>query len=468
MRHALTVGALGLIVGCGTHSATRVVHRKATTPPAAEFLLGAGDSTFWVKTGGDGVHVRGAPLTLARYGGRFYEIYVADDDRSYSNAVFVGQRIYRRDLIKGDSVAVFEDTTVGRAAARYAVRHPDDSPLEPDEDAADDPASTVTGEVDVLDLHGPFLSFQYHGALKGEAGTGETVRHGVLDLRSVGAPRSAASLRAVLGVPGAERMLASGQRRFGAVKDSARAIGEGGGESERRGSRALTGGAFSFDPLSFTLGDHDRALAVTFIVPGHGATGSGRYLSLGTIPVAGQLPAWWREVRPTLPNADSTAVVWRHGKIDIVARYDTTEDDVELAVRDSTRHEWPVARVPSPAHRVFWLDTSADAGSDADTRRALVRAFDESALYSDDARSVRFDGHPREHSAARFAAATARSTPAGRDARLRPPRGSRRVVPPSHLAPPSHRVAPPSHHVESSRARRAPKAPATSSRRATR
>jgi hypothetical protein len=443
MRHALTVGTLGLIVGCSTHSATRVVHRKATTPPAAEFLLGAGDSTFWVKTGRDGVHVRGAPLTLARYGGRFYEIYVADDDRSYSNAVFVGQRIYRRDLIKGDSVAVFEDTTVGRAAARYAVRHPDDSPLEPDEDAADDPASTVTGEVDILDLHGPFLSFQYHGALKGEAGTGETVRHGVLDLRSVGVPKSAASLRSVLGVPGAERMIAAGQRRFGAAKDSARAIGEAGDESERRGSRALTGGAFSFDPLSFTLGDHDRALAVTFIVPGHGATGSGRYLSLGSIQAAGQLPAWWREVRPTLPNADSTAVVWRHGKIDVIARYDTSEDDVQLALRDSTRHEWPVARVPSPAHRVFWLDTSADAVSDADTRRALVRAFDESALYSDDARSVRLGGHPHEHGAARFVAATVNG---------RPPRGSRRaaprVAPPpaQHVGPRSRRAPAPAHH----------------------
>jgi hypothetical protein len=195
--------------------------------------------------------------------------------------------------------------------------------------------------------------------------------------------------------------------------------------------------------LSFTLGDHDRALAVTFIVPGHGATGSGRYLSLGSIQAAGQLPAWWREVRPTLPNADSTAVVWRHGKIDVIARYDTSEDDVQLALRDSTRHEWPVARVPSPAHRVFWLDTSADAVSDADTRRALVRAFDESALYSDDARSVRLDGHPHEHGAARFVAATVNG---------RPPRGSRRaaprVAPPpaQHVGPRSRRARAPAHH----------------------
>ncbi|HLJ22132.1 MAG TPA: hypothetical protein VKU84_18135, partial [Stellaceae bacterium] len=265
MRHVLIVVAVGSVLGCGaTRSPSHVARRRVVTPPAAEFLLGAGDSTFWVKTGRDGIHVRGAPLTLARYGGRFYEIYVADDDRSYTNAVFVGQRIYRRDLIQGDSIAVFEDTAVGRAAARYAARHPDDSPLEPDEDAADDPTSSVTGEVDVLELHGPFLSYQYHGALKGEAGTGETIRRGVLDLRSTGAPKSAASLRVVLGVPAADRMIAAGQRRFGAVKDSVRrAIGVSDDESVRRGARALSGGAFAFDPGSFTLDDHDRNLEVS-------------------------------------------------------------------------------------------------------------------------------------------------------------------------------------------------------------
>ena len=390
MRHVLIACAVGSVLGCGaTRSPSRVVRHRVATPPAAEFLLGAGDSTFWVKTGRDGIHVRGAPLTLARYGGRFYEIYVADDDRSYTNAVFVGQRIYRRDLIEGDSVAVFEDTTVGLAAGRYAARHPDDSPLEPDEDAADDPTSSVTGEVDILELHGPFLSYQYHGALKGEAGAGETLRHGVLDLRSTGSPKSAASLRAVLGVPGADRMIAAGQRRFGAMKDSVRAIGISDDESVRRGARALSGGAFAFDPGSFTLDDHDRTLGVSFIIPGHGVTGNGRYLSLGTIAATGALPAWWREVRPTLAERESTAVVWRHGTIDVIARYDTIGDDILLALRDSTRHEWPVAHVPSPAHRVFWLDATPDAA----TRKALVRAFDESALYADDARSVRYNGH---------------------------------------------------------------------------
>lgn len=399
MRHAL-LALVGLsAVGCASRAPSRTAHRKVVPPPATEFLLGAGDSTFWVRTGRDGVHVRGAPLMLARYNGRFYEIYVADDDRSYTNAVFVGQRIYRRDLVSGDSVSVFEDTTVGRAAARYAARHPDDTPLEPDEDAADDPTSSVTGEVDVLDLHGPFLSFQYHGSLNGEAGSGETERHGVLDLRSVASSKSAAALRTVLGVAGADRIAAAGRRRLGVLRDSVRSLMDSGDEGERRGAHALIGGAFAFDPGSFTLSDRDRSLSVTFIVPGHGATGTGRFLALDPMPVTSVLPAWWREVRPTLPTGDSSMVVWTHGHLDVVARYDTIANDIQLALRDSTKHEWPVAHVPSPAHRVFWLDgSSADLG----TRRALLRAFDESALYSDDARSVRYERRPlprpRRHS----------------------------------------------------------------------
>jgi hypothetical protein len=405
MRHTsllLTVLVCGLVVGCGARSPVRTARRPVVMPPPAEFLLGAGDSTFWVRTGRDGVHVRGAPLMLARYGGRYYEIYVADDDRSYSNAVFVGQRIYRRDLVSGDSVAVFEDTTVGRAAARYSARHPDDTPLAPDEDAADDPASSVEGEVDVLELHGPFLSFHYHGSLDGEAGSGDVERHGVLDLRAGAASKSAATLKTILGAALAERVIATGQRRYGVIKDSVRAIAELGDEAVRRGQHALSGGAFAFDPGSFTLGDHDRGLAVSFVIPGHGAIGSGRYLTLAPIPVTGLLPAWWREVRSTLPTGDSSTTIWRHGRIDVVARYDTGEDDVHLALRDSaSSHEWPVANIPSPARRVFWLDGPADPV----TRRALIRAFDESALYSDDARSVRFEGHAPHglHGAARLA-----------------------------------------------------------------
>src|SRR5688572_21915473 len=93
--------------------------RQGPLPPASEFLVAAGDSTFWIRTGQGGVTVRGAPLALARFEGRFYELYVTDDDRSYYDAVMVGQRLYRRDLITGDSSAVVEDTAVAKLAMAY-------------------------------------------------------------------------------------------------------------------------------------------------------------------------------------------------------------------------------------------------------------------------------------------------------------------------------------------------------------
>ena len=59
-------------------------------PPAADFVLSAGDSSFWVTSEGGAIRFRGAPLELARVDGRFYELYVADDDRSYEDAVLSG------------------------------------------------------------------------------------------------------------------------------------------------------------------------------------------------------------------------------------------------------------------------------------------------------------------------------------------------------------------------------------------
>ena len=63
--------------------------------------MAAGDSTFWVSSDSTGMRVRGSPMLLARWDGRFYEVYVADDDRSYYDAVFVGQQVFRRDLLTG-------------------------------------------------------------------------------------------------------------------------------------------------------------------------------------------------------------------------------------------------------------------------------------------------------------------------------------------------------------------------------
>jgi hypothetical protein len=159
LRRAL---ALAILVGAAAC-------RGAPTPdsaqaPDVDFVLSAGDSSYWVTSEGGAVHLRGAPLELARVDGRFYELYVADDDRSYGDAVFVGQRIFRRDLVTGDSLLVYEDTIVPRLAARYARLHPEDVRLQPNEETSDDPLWRVTTTIDLAEVHGPFLSFSLHAA----------------------------------------------------------------------------------------------------------------------------------------------------------------------------------------------------------------------------------------------------------------------------------------------------------------
>ena len=59
------------------------VERPAVPAPRAEFLVAAGDSTYWVRASAEGIRRRGSAIMLARYDGDFYEIYTTDDDRSF-------------------------------------------------------------------------------------------------------------------------------------------------------------------------------------------------------------------------------------------------------------------------------------------------------------------------------------------------------------------------------------------------
>ncbi len=393
----------------GTACRAKRVVQTAAPAPSTEFLLAAGDSTFWVTTGPQGVRVRGSPLLLAHYGGRFYELYVADEDHSFYDAVFTTQRIYRRDLLTGDSEPVFRDSTVAMAARSYARAHPHDAPLAPDADAAEDPTTSVTGEVDIIDVDGPYVSYEYHGAssTKRFHGTSpdtgevsaterETVRRGVVDLRLA----KAATLRGLFGPVVAETAIARGRRAFEAAVDSIRAAKAAG--DERAGRAAASLGGFVFDPLSFSVLDVDRDPGVQFFARG---TGSGEGLTLPVPPirlVEGGTSPWWVAERATLPfgGADSASDHWTpRSDVEIIAKYDTAggpeqgqgvvlvlrRAGVASGGRDGAHREWRVGRFPAPTRRIYWLDAPP---VDSVTRRALVRAFDESALYGDDARSV--------------------------------------------------------------------------------
>jgi len=130
-------------------------------PPAAEFLVSAGDQTYWVRSDNSGLRVRGSPLILARTGGRYYEIFVGEIDRSFPRALLSGERVFRRDLATGDSTIIYDDTTVVRLAEQYHRDHPKAPLLGPDDDPEDDVDITAVGETDVLNVLGPYVALEH-------------------------------------------------------------------------------------------------------------------------------------------------------------------------------------------------------------------------------------------------------------------------------------------------------------------
>jgi hypothetical protein len=411
MRAVLAAGAAVVVVA----ACDRQPPPKTPAPPGADFLLAAGDSTFWVTTGPKGVRVRGSPLVLARYGGKFYEIYVADEDHSFYDAVFTSQRIYRRDLLTGDSMAVFLDSSIVTAAKQYAITHPGEQPLASDEDASDDPSTSVTGEVDIVDVHGPYLSYEYRGTQSAKSndnidsmGSGKQVlRRGVIDLRS----GERITPRALFGQAGGDSAVARGHRAFAATLGAIRAARANGNERARLAAEAAQ--SFVFDPNSFALTDAARDPGAQFFAPARGARVSGLTLPLTpvSVPEAADMD-WWTAERVTLPigGSDSASDVWARPGIEVVARYDSAGGPQEgqgvvvairqvrdaravaakpgVGRRDPGIREWRVGRFPSPTRRLYWLDRPL---LDSAGRRALVKAFNESALYGDDARSARHE-----------------------------------------------------------------------------
>lgn len=352
---------------------------RQPAPPPHEFLVAAGDSTFWVQKQPSGIHVRGSPILLVRLDGRFHELYVADDDRSYFDAIFVGQRMYRRDLISGDSLLIHEDSLIPALARAWARRNPGAEPLPPDEEASADPETYAAAELEIVDLHGPFLSYEYH--LDVETRDGEeshVTRWGVLDVR-VGRSVTLASL---FGEADAKRIEAEGRKRFGALVDSMLAIP---GEEGRLAAEALTG--FAFDPRSFTLVQLHGESAVAYLVSGQGPTAEG--LTLELEPIAAGAPDWWLRLGATLPvlTDEPTVERWRGPGYEVLARYGTEGDTAVLALA-SAGTEWRVATLPAPILRIEWLDSPP---IDSVSRRALSRAFDEASLYDETTRIVRAD-----------------------------------------------------------------------------
>lgn len=345
-------------------------------PPDVDFVVTSGDSTYWVTSTAAQSQVRGAPFLLAYVDGRFQEIYIVDDDRSYFDAVIVGQRIYSRDLISGDSSLILDNEVTTAVAAQYAKDHPGEAPLDDGEAENPDASTIASTDTDVIEVLGPYLTYEQHLDVEGPTlRSMHSTRRGVIDLRS----RQAVTLMSLVGAGPATQLQTRGVSQLRGARDS---IGLMAGARATRAREVMTG--FVFDSTSFSLIESAGAPAIAFFVPGRGVRAGGYALPLQPIDIpAGR---WWDEVRRTLPRAvPGGADEWQGATYDVVARYDSGAATAALFVRRRGRERlWAVARVQAPVRRVVQLP---DGDGDS-TRHALTRAFDDAVLYSGEARTA--------------------------------------------------------------------------------
>jgi hypothetical protein len=155
------------------------------TPPMAEFLVSAGDQTYWVRSDNSGLKIRASPLILARTGGRYYEIFVGEIDRSFPRALLSGERIFRRELDSGDSTVIYDDSAIVHLSEDYHRQHPRAPLLGPDDDPDDDIEITAVGETDILNVLGPYVALEHRLSIEraNDHDQDDTTR-AVIDLRN--------------------------------------------------------------------------------------------------------------------------------------------------------------------------------------------------------------------------------------------------------------------------------------------
>lgn len=271
-RTLITVAAI--VAGCSL---------PAPVPPAAEFLVSASDATYWVQSNSRGFRIRRSPLILARTAGKYYEIYTEEVDRSYADAIFTGERVYKRDLATGDSAVIFEDTAVVHRSALFHREHPEVPAIDPADDPPDDVSYEVEGETDILNVLGPYVAIEHRLSIDHDSFSSDDTSQAVIDLRSA----QTADVKRISRDPAARE-----------------------------------------------------------------ATG--------------------------LPSV--TGRRWNNVDYDVITRADTSRQAQAVVVRDRRGREWRLGLLKSSFLQIFWLDNPK---VDAETRRTLMRAFDEATSYGE-------------------------------------------------------------------------------------
>jgi hypothetical protein len=321
--------------------------------------------------------VQRAPMLLATLGGRLIEIYVAEDPINFEAASFVVGRVFRRDLVTGDSTLVYADSSVLREAMAYVRAHPDAERLDDDETVPDD-ARTFESSVTPLEVVGATLGVEVHlDRTVGELGTHDTYRATIdlltgrrLSLADLIVPSQASASLLVAHRNLAEAIALAG-RRAGPVGKAA--------------SKAIA--SLPFDSLSFSLTRRGDSLAAQFLAHDEQVIDEVRdthRFALEPIPLVP--PAWWSAARRTLPRQlpDSTAR-FDVGQVLLDVTYDS--QDVAQVAAHTSGGSRAVTRMRGPVRRAIAVGDSliAPAGQ---WRRALQRAFAESGYYSEQVRAA--------------------------------------------------------------------------------
>jgi hypothetical protein len=372
-RRSLT-WSLAALLGVAGLTACADTPRSGDALPAAEFLFAAGDSTYWVRSDGEGMRVRSAPILLTQVDGRLFEIFLAEDGAEYPEASFATTRLWSRALQSRDSTLLFADSTVTRELAAWRKAHPRELEIDPnDEEVPDDPRTVVHDELEIIDVHGPYLTFEHllNADIDGGPPHQHRGRRHVVDVRT----GRQSTLADLLGADEAQRVVTAARASLAQLTDSIRQAGAAG--DDRAEAAVETLDSFVFDSTSFGVTDMARSPAIAFMVPGHSADGEA--LALYLPPIGVKAPVWWEAVRATLPewSPDSSRVRWERSAYEVVATPSSDTESLALVLRSrglaASRAQWPVATVAAPAYQLIALEQPP---LDSAGRAALARAFD--------------------------------------------------------------------------------------------
>ena len=156
----------------------------APEPPVAEFLVADGSATYWVQSGPRGITARVSPLILTTANDRFYQVFVGESARSYSDAVFITEPMFRRDLVTGDSTLLLEDSVIDRWEKDYLALSPGARLLDPDDADEGDVDFAASSEVDILGVIGPYVLYDQRATVERPDYSKTDSSRGAVDIRS--------------------------------------------------------------------------------------------------------------------------------------------------------------------------------------------------------------------------------------------------------------------------------------------